>query len=101
MNDTHPADMAEATRLTRAGRLAEATALIQRLLHGQVRPQAASPAPHVPGRLQRFLDGLLRRAPAAPCGATRGMTAARFTSAAAAGPIASMSPVLRASARCR
>ena len=61
MNDTHPADMAEATRLTRAGRLAEATALIQRLLHGHAAaPTAASPVPHVPGRLQRFLDGLRR-----------------------------------------
>jgi poly(hydroxyalkanoate) depolymerase family esterase len=81
MDDTHPADMAEATRLTRAGRLAEATALIQRLLHGHAAPHPASPVPHVPGRLQRFLDGLLGRAPAAPSGAARGMTAARFTSA--------------------
>ena len=36
MNDfPHPDSMLEATRLTRAGRLAEATALLQRLLRGR------------------------------------------------------------------
>ena len=34
MTDTPQAGMAEATRLTRAGRLSEATALLQRLLRG-------------------------------------------------------------------
>lgn len=34
MNDTLRPDMLEATRLTRAGRLVEATELLQRLLHG-------------------------------------------------------------------
>lgn len=40
MFDKLPPEMVEATRLTRAGRLAEATALIQRLLHGE-KPDAA------------------------------------------------------------
>ena len=35
MNDDIPSDMLEATRLTRAGRLTEATALLQRLLRGE------------------------------------------------------------------
>jgi len=39
MNDTiDPNKMAEATRLTRAGRLAEATALLQRMLRGEPPP---------------------------------------------------------------
>jgi poly(hydroxyalkanoate) depolymerase family esterase len=38
-----PPDMQEATRLTRAGRLAEATALLQRLLGGGTTENAASP----------------------------------------------------------
>ncbi|HET6520748.1 MAG TPA: PHB depolymerase family esterase [Geminicoccaceae bacterium] len=42
MNDgTHP-DLLEATRLTRAGRLAEATSLLQRLLGGAAAPDAMS-----------------------------------------------------------
>ncbi|HYH38524.1 MAG TPA: PHB depolymerase family esterase [Azospirillum sp.] len=43
MTDRFPAGMAEASRLTRAGNLAEATALIQRLLGG------AAPVPTSPG----------------------------------------------------
>ena len=42
MFDALPAEMAEATRLTRAGRLADATALIQRLLQG-AKPGAVDP----------------------------------------------------------
>jgi hypothetical protein len=38
MNDQMQAAMAEATRLTRSGRLAEATALIQRTLGGVTAP---------------------------------------------------------------
>lgn len=45
MTDKLPPDMAEATRLTRTGRLAEATALIQRLLGGGGTPPAAGSAP--------------------------------------------------------
>ena len=49
MTDTPQADMAEATRLTRAGRLTEATALIQRLLRGGARaPTSRGPAPRRP-----------------------------------------------------
>jgi poly(hydroxyalkanoate) depolymerase family esterase len=43
MNLDLPPDMQEATRLTRAGRLAEATALLQRLLGGGTTENAASP----------------------------------------------------------
>jgi len=62
MNDfPHPDSMLEATRLTRAGRLAEATALLQRLLRGNAAPDrtggatmesAAAPA----GRPTRLID---------------------------------------------
>ncbi len=41
-----PPEMAEATRLTRLGKLAEATALIQRLLQGKRPPGPASAIPH-------------------------------------------------------
>lgn len=63
MTDTPQAGMAEATRLTRAGRLTEATALLQRLLHGGAappqpdRPESATPAPQS-GLLHRLMDGL-------------------------------------------
>lgn len=52
MNDQMQAAMAEATRLTRAGRLAEATALIQRTLGGMSNPDggsASADAPRKPG----------------------------------------------------
>ena len=43
MNDMlDPNTMAEATRLTRAGRLTEATALLQRMLRGEPAPNTAS-----------------------------------------------------------
>ncbi|KAA2213630.1 PHB depolymerase family esterase [Pseudoroseomonas oryzae] len=57
-----PADMAEVTRLTRAGRLPEATAMLRRLLHGEA-PPAAAPAPphrgapfHAGSRAARIID---------------------------------------------
>ena len=43
MHDRMPPEMIEATRLTRAGRLADATMLLQRLLRGE-QPDA-SPGP--------------------------------------------------------
>ena len=45
MNDVlNPNTMLEATRLTRAGRLAEATTLLQRMLRGETAPDtSASP----------------------------------------------------------
>lgn len=61
MTERHNAfftDIAEATRLTQAGRLGEATALIQRSLGGASlsaegeRPTDASPAPHGTPRLE-------------------------------------------------
>lgn len=61
MTERHNAfftDIAEATRLTQAGRLGEATALIQRSLGGAnlsaegARPTDASPAPHGTPRLE-------------------------------------------------
>lgn len=47
MTDTLPSGMAEAVRLTRAGKLADATSFIQRLLKGEPAssPPAAPPAP--------------------------------------------------------
>jgi len=45
-----PPDLLEATRLTRAGRLLEATAILQRVLQRQAGPQAAANDP-VPGRV--------------------------------------------------
>jgi poly(hydroxyalkanoate) depolymerase family esterase len=42
MNDSLHADMLEATRLTRAGRLTEATALLQRALRSEPAPDTAS-----------------------------------------------------------
>ena len=45
MNDKHAGGFAEATSLTRAGRLVEATALIQRLLRGDTAPVEEAEAP--------------------------------------------------------
>ena len=50
MTDTPQAGMAEATRLTRAGRLSEATALLQRLLHGGDTAAPSAPAQPQPAR---------------------------------------------------
>jgi len=48
MNDMlNPNKMAEATRLTRSGRLAEATALIQRMLRGETSPDGIVGAPDI------------------------------------------------------
>jgi poly(hydroxyalkanoate) depolymerase family esterase len=62
-------EMAEATRLTRAGRLADATALIQRALGRRAGPAAAPeaprptrPGPTRPGPGGQFLDGSFRNA---------------------------------------
>ena len=58
-------DMAEATRLTRGGRLAEATALIQRALGRRTGPTQAPPPPTAPRPSDagtRFLDGTYRNA---------------------------------------
>ena len=60
MNIPH-ADMLEATRLTRAGKLTEATALLQRVLRGETGPDTASAptgeAAHAPGgRISRIID---------------------------------------------
>jgi poly(hydroxyalkanoate) depolymerase family esterase len=61
MNDALHADMLEATRLTRAGRLAEATALLQRALGRGTEPDPASgptgEAAHAPaGHGARIID---------------------------------------------
>jgi hypothetical protein len=42
MNDRMGTGMAEVTRLTRAGQIIEATAVIQRTLRGMVAPDASS-----------------------------------------------------------
>jgi hypothetical protein len=77
MNDTDHASMVEATRLTRAGRVVEATELLQRLLRGRPMmadvaappPAIEAPAPtlkesvkaHLPESLRGLLDRVLRR----------------------------------------
>ena len=53
-------DMAEATRLTRAGRLAEATALIQRSLGGAGLPNAGDPRTEDAARLEGPAGGASR-----------------------------------------
>ncbi len=88
MRDMPQAEMAEATRLTRAGRLSEATALLQRLLHGgkaAAGPAAAAAAEpqQAPGILQRLLGGLRRLARSAPVPDTAGrFIAESFTNGA-------------------
>ena len=61
MNDALHSDMLEATRLTRAGRLADATALLQRVLRSGAVPDTASgptgEAAHAPaGRAPRIIE---------------------------------------------
>ena len=61
MNDSLHADMLEATRLTRAGQLTEATELLQRVLRGGTVPDPASgptgETAHAPaGRVPRIID---------------------------------------------
>jgi poly(hydroxyalkanoate) depolymerase family esterase len=61
MNDALHSDMLEATRLTRAGRLTDATALLQRALRSRTVPDTASgptgEAAHAPtGRDSRIID---------------------------------------------
>lgn len=60
--DDHARAMAEATRLTREGRLLEATALIQRTLGGPTVPSEATAEPGFPSRsaLMTGLGGLAR-----------------------------------------
>ena len=55
-----PNDLLEATRLTRAGRLAEATAMLQRALGVQAAPGGADPEER--RKVQAFLDRLVERA---------------------------------------
>jgi len=57
MRDSFHEDMLEATRLTRSGRLADATALIQRALHGGRAPHEADDGSDAPGgRRPRIID---------------------------------------------
>ncbi len=70
MDDTMHAAMAEATRLTRAGRLTGATAIIQRTLRGGWAPEAASSA--AAGGVDEPIDATFSVVdePAAPAGAS-------------------------------
>ncbi len=65
MNFQLPPDMAEATRLTRAGKLTEATNLLQRMLHGGASPDPAperGPTPDsMPPKARTGLGETLRR----------------------------------------
>jgi poly(hydroxyalkanoate) depolymerase family esterase len=54
MNETPRPNMLEATRFLQAGRLSEATALLQRLLHGEPGPETIADAPA--GRASRVID---------------------------------------------
>lgn len=57
MNAILPKHMLEATRLTRSGKLAEAAALLQRLMQGDRRPDAAASTTAAPGaRPSRIID---------------------------------------------
>ena len=60
MNATRHAGMLEATRLTRAGQLLEATALIQRTLRGEPSPQRAGETASTPTSKPMTLDGECR-----------------------------------------
>ena len=71
----------EATRLTQAGQLTEATSLLQRMLRGERAPAAASPAPgHIclPGLTPLTIDlrSQRRRRPRRSCGRADRPTAA-------------------------
>ena len=58
MDETPRPDMLAATRFVQAGRLTEATALLQRLLRGELEPEiTAAPTPDAPaGRTPRTID---------------------------------------------
>ncbi len=62
MNTTLPNHMLEATRLTREGKLAEASALLRRALHGEGPPDTPAPKrdvsapPPADGRPSRIID---------------------------------------------
>nr|MBA4115416.1 esterase [Rubrobacter sp.] len=60
MNNQMQDHMAEATRLTREGRLNEATALIQRALGGIPAPAAAPYAPQGPGSANNPIEAEFR-----------------------------------------
>src|SRR4051794_16273057 len=64
-NDPRQPDFAEATRLTQAGRLQEATALIQRLLRGEG-PAPAEPAARTIDAVAETIEVTDRPAAAAP-----------------------------------
>jgi len=68
MNARLNPDLLEATRLTRAGQLLEATALIQRALGGRFAPPSAADTP-APGRAAEPLEGSCRVIDIAPFGA--------------------------------
>ncbi|GAA0567547.1 PHB depolymerase family esterase [Craurococcus roseus] len=84
-----PQDMAEATRLVREGQLADATALLQRLLRGEA---AAAPSDGAPAgrRPPRVIDvepeAAERQRPAAGAGEERTPGGAGWTAAATDGP---------------
>jgi len=56
MNDALPSGMREASRLARAGRLAEATALLQRVLHNGRDPYCAPASEEVPHTIDLVPD---------------------------------------------
>ena len=68
MREQLQAGMAEATRLTREGRLAEATSVIQRTLGGRFAPEAS---PDAPGMSRRAVNEDLRTSATSQPGPTK------------------------------
>jgi poly(hydroxyalkanoate) depolymerase family esterase len=82
MNTTSLKGLFEATRLTRAGRLTEATAFLQRLLQGRAEPGSANP-PARPTPLT--IDGVAETVETANAAPAHGMGIGRGCSGAAGG----------------
>lgn len=66
MNTPSQGDLLEATRLTRAGRLTEASALLQRMLGGRGQTRPAPTPPRAPGSSKPAAPRLIEFATAAP-----------------------------------